>query len=237
MKKNHLIELEKWNQSYNFDYNCMGLSAFILNDICIFLKTLNITKTIKEVNQFYEYGMLYNVTDKLKNQKCNEILGIDYSNLPEKYRNVTFSSSYGKNDIVLNSDSFKTEFNKYIKSLIGQMPKYNLLTPNIDNLDIEILAKAFLSLTDLAPTSTISFDSYIQAIIDNNFTNLAIICKIQKDNLKNPLIYKFILRLNAYCENKFISNDTALFISEFNSLWNGQISQKVKFNKISSFMF
>lgn len=225
---NALIELEKWNQSYNFDYNCMGLSAFILRDICLFLQTHNITKTIKEVNQFYENGILYNLTDELKQQKCNDILGIDYNILPEKYRNINFSSSCGKNDIIHNSDSFKNEFTKYINALILEMGNFYLLKPNISKLDIDLMSKAFLSLTDLAPKSNLSFDSYIQAIENNNFKNLSVICNIHKDNLRNPLIYKFILRLNAYSNNVYISQDTALFISELRSLWNDQIYQSTK---------
>lgn len=225
---NLLIELEKWNQSYNFDYNCMGCSVFHINQFNMFLQSKNINITNQEIyNNLYKNGTQYNLTNDEKAKLFEETLKISINQIPIQFHNISYGIAYGKNQETLQSENFQKELYKYIKDLTNQMTKHGKFNIDITKLDFDILGKSFLLLTDLKYNGNITFEDYLNAISNNTYQNLSIITKLNNNCLKNPLIYKFGLKLNVMIKQHGTNTETQLFMEELTSFWNTNKKNKL----------
>lgn len=221
MKLKVLKDIEIWQQSYNFDYNCFNSNIDVLYELEKFLKTKNITKTIKEINEFYNNGALYNKTQNELELWSKQILDIDYNILPQNFKQLTFYTSHGKNKRYLEQEPFNIEFNKYILALTKPLTQSQLMIPDVSKLNLTPLKYGFIFLNDSTPLgATKTITDYLDSIDNDTFQKLSVITKIGKSTLSMPLFYKLILRAyTEYHDNHLKDPYTDLFFDELHSLF------------------
>lgn len=224
-----LKEIEIWQQFYQFNYNCFSANIELLYELEKFLKTQNISKSIKEINEFYDNGALYNKTNVELAEWSIQKLGIDYNVLLPNFKQLTFNTSHGKNKKFMELEPFNIEFNNYIISMMEFLKKSQLMIPDISKINLYPLKYSFIQLNDCSPiSSTKTITDYLSSIEDGSFQNLSVITKIGKTTLSMPLFYSVILRsYTEYHDNHSKDPYTDLFFNEVHSLYMQSSKHKI----------
>jgi hypothetical protein len=228
MKLKILKEIEIWQQSYKFDYNCFNSTNQNLHNLEKLLKEHNIHKTVLELSTYYNFGSLYNKNlDELKDWSL-QCLNIDYNLLPPHLTQLSYFTSHGKNKEFLNKKPFNEEFLKYFKELSKKLLELGCLIPDISKINLEPLKYSMILLNDTSLLSANkTFEDYLLAINENeDWKKLNILTKMDKKTLSMPLFYRFILTAYAeYHDNYPKDNYTSLFFEETRNIFLKHIIQ------------
>lgn len=200
-----LIDLEEWNQSYDFNYNCMEGNA-----------------------RFY---LEYSKNSQIDLKKFKELYTSGNNYVNNKIPKLTFLMAYGKGSKYKELRNLKSEVYKYLIELEQFCFYKGILLPKIETIDIEAVIKAFAEQCHVQSVNKMkTFDQYLNSIKDNTYykiENCTEVC-----DLKNPLFYKLIISACSNFNKGVIEdiskyNNTKIWYDCFISIINQENVKKI----------
>lgn len=239
MKREKLLKLEKMNQKYFFDYNC--LSPLNKKNFLIWLGN---TKGINMNNQkCYEYfhqkywKMISLYFAEVKKQKGLEDFvfthfQINYSDLPLEFKTLTFQTSgvIHEREYYLNELTFNIEFNKYWDFLIKSLK--DVIDYDISTISNDVFKNAFINMHSIKYNKhNKDLDAYFSDLLGDK-PLMSDVYNVDVKYLNNYTLMKFFATTLTCCHSSLydqnIRNETKHVIKNLYLLLDHVARNKIK---------
>lgn len=237
----NLLKLEKKNQEYNFNYNC--LSPLNKKDFLIWIGTyhgynMNDENGYTKVHSLY-YDRITSYYNKIKNQDENkETLTVELFDIPFKEIPKIFTNLYYKNSCLIETINFymkdpfvNKEFDLYWNWLSAEIKQLTGFT--INPFDTKILKHSFLSCNkNKLSVFSSDLESYF-SLLENQSEINCLNYDIDPNQLNNIILYNFLSRaiLDAKIGNfdKNISERTINTVEQLFHILDPNFSKNIKY--------
>ncbi len=197
----NLLKLEKKNQEYNFNYNC--LSPLNKKNFLIWIGTYHGYNTEEESEYSIVHNLYYNKIkeyyDKIKQPEVDNIVlieqlfNIPFSSIPKEFSDLSYPNSCLINpiDVYMQDSFFQKEFNHYWVWLSEEIKK--LTNYDISTIDNTIFKHAFLSCNQQKIKNNINIESYYSSIFQKKHLSSAVY-NVSSNCLQNVLFIQLLSR-------------------------------------------